>query len=470
MDYMKQGSHLISIAITLMLLTALPLFAQDNGLVSTDDITTMLAFTNVTVIDVEEGAAKPGMSVIVTGENITAVGTIDEVEVPDESIIIDGTGKYLIPGLWDMHVHHFRSPDGLVSELARHVAKGVLGVRDLGIPMDSISRFQEFADSPSIPAPRVWFSGPFLEEPNVYSSYSGRISVTDSATARQAVEILAAEGATSIKVHDLLTPETYTAIARAANSAGLSVVGHIPVTMTTDQVIDAHQHSIEHLGQHNGLLASCSANNGIDRRTSARLLTDSLYYQFFFDSDYLAPVLAGFDADLCADLARRLAEAGVWQVPTLVLWRNWSEGLPWVTSGDEVYLRKSLTIAFQITSILNDEGVPMMAGTDNVGTVHDELELLVEAGLTPLQALRSATINPARFLGREDVFGTVEAGKLADLVLLDTNPLEDISNTKKIRAVVANGRYFDRAVLDRMLTEAEHAVNLQEGNDVKPQN
>jgi imidazolonepropionase-like amidohydrolase len=283
----------------------------------------------------------------------------------------------------------------------------------------------------------------------------------DTVAARRAVETLAAAGVTSIKVHDLLSPEMYASIVRAARSAGLPVVGHVPVTMTTDQVIDARQRSIEHLGQHHGPFADCSTNGHIDRETSSRLLTDSLYFAYFFSGAYLAPLLAAFDADRCADLAKRLAEAEVWQVPTLVIWREWSEGVPWIPPGVEVYLRESLPIAMRITVILNDAGVPIMTGTDNVGTIHDELALLVEAGLTPLQALQAATLNPARFVEQLDEMGTIEPGKLADLVLLDANPLDDITNTQKIRAVVANGRLYRRADLDGLLAKLDSAQTGQ---------
>ena len=413
----------------------------------------MMALRDVNVVDVTDGTVRADQIILIEGNRIVEVGAAEGFSIPDAATEVDAAGSYVIPGLWDMHTHHFRSSDGLMAEMARHLSDGVLGVRDMGIPLDSIARLREVATSPSGSAPRVWFTGPLLEETEIYAAYSARMAVLDTMAARQAVDRLAAAGVTAIKVHDLLSPEMHGFISRAASDAGLPVVGHVPVTMTVDQVIDARQRSIEHLGQHNGLFAACSAGAPIDPQTSARLLTDQRYFAYFLSEDYLAPLLSSFDADLCADLAMRLADAEVWQVPTLVVWKEWADGAPWIPSDIEVYLRASLTTAMRITAILNGAGVPIMAGTDNVDTIHDELALLVEAGLTPLEALQTATSNPARFVGRIDDLGTVEPGKLADLVLLDGNPLDEIANTRTIRGVVADGRYYGKADLDSLGAE-----------------
>jgi len=415
------------------------------------------AIRNVYVVDVADGTVRAAQTVLIEGNRIVAVGPAETLRVPVDADVIEGDGSYLIPGLWDMHAHHFRSPDGLEAELMRHVTNGVLGVRDLGIPLDSIPRLREVAANSAIPAPRVWFSGPLLESTDIYSSMPGRIPVSDTTAARRAVETLAAAGVTFIKVHDLVSPEIYLSAARAAKSHGLAVVGHVPVTMTTDQVIDAGQRSIEHLGQLHAPFAECSENGQIDREASARLLTDVQYYTYFLNTNYLGRLLTAFDVDRCKDLARRLAEAKMWQVPTLVIWQEWAEGVPWFPPGLEKHLREALSTAMRVTAIFNEAGVPIMTGTDNVGTVHDELVLLVDAGLSPLRALQAATLHPATFLEKSHELGTVEPGKLADLVLLDGNPLDNITNTQKIRAVVADGRLYRRADLDRVLTELDSA-------------
>jgi hypothetical protein len=213
-----------------------------------------LAFTDVTVIDVAVGVAEPGRTVVAAGGRIIAVGAADEVEVPRDATVIDGTGKFLIPGLFDMHVHLFHpfsSTRGMAAELTRAVKDGVLGVRDMGMPLDSIPRLRAVVDSRSEPVPRVWFSGPILQETDSHGIVD-RIVVTDPGAALQVVETLAAAGVMAIKVHDLLSPELYAAVARAARSTGLHVVGHVPITMTTDQVLGGNQRSIEHLGQIGG--------------------------------------------------------------------------------------------------------------------------------------------------------------------------------------------------------------------------
>jgi hypothetical protein len=404
------------------------------------------AITDVAVIDVIQGRVNADQTIVIKGDRIDAIVSSANANVPEGVSVVRAPGTFVIPGLFDMHVHLFSSPRNVTAELMRHLKDGVLGVRDMGMPLDSIPRLRAIADSPSTPVPRVWFSGPILEETDSHSI--NRIVVTDTGAARQVVETLAAAGVTSIKVHDLLSPELYGAVARAASSAGLPVVGHVPITMTTDQLIGGNQHSIEHLGQTGGLLASCSANGRIDRDLSDRLLRDPRYYQFFTGSAYLVPVLTTFDADRCADLARRLAQAEIWQVPTLVIWRAWSHGFPWGPPEDMVHVRELLPIALRITAMLNDAGAPIMAGTDNVGTIHDELELLVSAGLSRAEALRAATISPATFLGFADSIGAVAPDYTADLLILDGNPLDDIRNTRRIRSIIWRGRLLNPTELN----------------------
>lgn len=398
------------------------------------------AITDVAVIDVVQGRVQTGQTILINGDRIAAIESAEGFDVPTGVPEMSAPGTFVIPGLFDMHVHLFSDP-GPKARLTEHLKNGVLGVRDMGMPMDSIALLRAIVESASAPVPRVWYSGPILQETHTYGI--SQIVVPDTVAARRMVDSLAAAGATSIKVHDLLSTELHAAVVRAAREVGLPVVGHIPITMTPDQVIAANQRSIEHLGQTRGLLAGCSATASLDRETSQRLLNDSTYYLVLTSGDYLAPVLAAFDARRCEDLAARLAQAEIWQVPTLVLWRDWSRGFPWGPPGDAAHVAELLPTALRITAMLDEAGAPIMAGTDNGGSIHDELELLVSAGLSRGDALRAATISPATFLGVADSIGAVAPGYTADLLILDGNPLEDIGNTRSIRSIIARGRLLN---------------------------
>ena len=405
----------------------------------------MWAITDVAVIDVVQGRVEDGQTILIEGDRIDAIESVESFDVPTGVPVVSAPGTFVIPGLFDMHVHLFSEP-GPEARLTQYLKSGVLGVRDMGMPLDSIPLLRAIVDSASSSVPRVWYTGPALQETRTYDI--SQVTVPDTSAARRMVELLAAAGVTSVKVQDLLSPELHAAVVRAAREVGLPVVGHIPITMTPDQVIAARQRSIEHLGQTPGMLAGCSANGALDRETSQRLLNDSLYYQFLTSGEYLAPVLAAFDADRCERLATRLAQAEVWQVPTLVLWRAWSRGFPWGPPGDTAHLAQLLPIALRITTLLHESGAPIMAGTDNVGTIHDELELLVSAGLSRADALRAATISPATFLGVADSIGVVAPGYTADLLILNHNPLEDIGNTRSIRSIIFRGRVLNPMELD----------------------
>jgi imidazolonepropionase-like amidohydrolase len=488
MDYMKQRSHLISVTIALMLFIALPLVAQDSGLLSSADSTTMLAFTNVTVIDVEEGAAKAGMSVIVTGESISAVGFANEIEVPDGATIIDGMGKYLIPGLWDMHTHNTWNSFSLF------IANGITGVREMGLsrlPLPEILALRQKVQNGELIGPRFVAAGP-----TVNAVQSNNMSIVSALTAEQGrfvVDSLAAAGADFIKVYHL-DRDTFFAIAEAANEIGIPFDGHLSRNITLKEAAIAGQRSIEHYttSHPRGLMTLCSSHPDLlagaveDLNNLNALPRDSIHIAH--RRGIMEITIDSYDDERCRKELAKLGAFATWHTPTLTMGMGRRDIFDdrvmqdprfryvapqqrahfqrirsiYISSLSELEVAEYQHVIDRIIVNLQKGNVGLLAGADAFDghgfALHGELESMVSAGLTPLQALRTATINPARFLGREDVLGTVEAGKLADLVLLDANPLEDITNTQKIRAVVANGRYFDRKALDELLKEAEKAA------------
>lgn len=404
-----------------------------------------LALTHATVIDVVAGRSRPDETVVITGDRIVAVG--QSVRIPPDARQVDVIGKFIIPGFFDMHAHAALAGGTLDDEsgrrllddeLLRRVLEGVFGIRDMGAAFDAVPQLKRSLSPEGPPRPRVWLTGPPINGP-VRAGF--HISVNEPAEARQAVERLAAAGVDFIKVQDWLRADVYVDVTRAARSVGLPVVGHIPAGLTTEAVIDSGQRDIEHLGgTTHGILRSCSSakvpspeslRSGVDDDVAA--------YAAAMSEAYLAPLLDGFDPDRCGALVRRLARERVWQVPTLSWWQWVTDEPPAVWKGP---IQRLFTTLLRIVGMMSAEGVPIMTGLDGAlgKTIADEIQLLVRAGLSPTAALRAATIAPAEFLGVEDSLGAIAPGRMADLVILDSNPLDDVSATRRIHGVVSNGR------------------------------
>ncbi len=433
-----------------------------------------LAITGVTVIDATGAPARPDITVIITGNRITAMG---EVGVPAGAQVVDGKGKYLIPGLWDMHVHTV-SP----SFLSLYLANGVTGVRDMhAMDPDATFALRKQVQEGQQPGPRIVVAGPLVDGPNPF--VPGSLVAADAAEGREAVRKLKKMGADFVKVYTKLSREAYLSIADEAKLQGLPFVGHIPESVSATEASDLGHKSIEHL---TGVeLASSDKEDELRREAVAALVNNQSAME-------LLGRIGARAADSVSDtkaraLYARFVRNGTWHVPTLTVVHSLvSLDDPKFTADPRVkYMPPSLSSYWTLIKLspetdaeltrrhkrttglvraMHQAGVPFMAGTDTPGvpyvfpgfSLHDELALLVvECGFTPLEALQAATRNPARFFGREKDLGTIEPGKLADLVLLDADPLADIHNTTKIAAVVVNGRLLSRPELDRMLADVE---------------
>lgn len=464
-----------------------------------------LAFTGVTVVDVEDGSAKPGMTVIVTEDRITDVGPTDSLAIPPGATAIDARGKYLIPGLWDMHVHLFnqvsrRPPNEWYFPLL--IANGITGVREMWTkPGDrlTLADWRAQAAAGTLLAPRIAVVGTLVDGPASRWPTSDRVATDDEG--RRIVREIHEAGLDFVKVYDMLPREAYFAITDEARRLDLRVAGHIPTLVRAEEALAAGQRTGEHLIQ---IRESCSSREEEILRERVQLYArrytmvedDSLWER------HERIKTETFDRTRCTEMARRLAAGSMWQVPTLVNERRWylgsapeyrhdarlryipaherqvwedgygdygvdSDDLASMTySGPPAELVQRWAVVQKVVEVLGAEGVPILAGTDLGGpyvypgfSLHDELALLVEAGLSPLDALRAATLNPARFLGATDSLGTIAPGQFADLVLLDGNPLEDIRNTQQINAVMIRGRLVDRSALDELLAEAERATH-----------
>jgi hypothetical protein len=463
------------VSLFLLLVTPALFFAQGNLATAQRP----LAFTHVSVIDTTGGPLQPDMTIIVSGNRITALGKTGSVPIPKDAQVTDTKGKFMIPGLWDMHQHTFMRKTKLLPlySLWGNIVNGVTGVRDMGdqgIPDDfgDMPYWQDFEWRQAIAAgsvigPRLVLGGVILEGPP--SPRKGWPEIGTAAQGREEVDFLKKFGVDFIKVHDSLPREAYFAIADESKKQGLVFVGHVTNTVSVAEASDAGQKSEEHLL---GILVGCStqepqlmkavAEHGLLANAKALVDTYSeekckaLFAKFVKNGTYIAPSLIRERLAPTQMSDPRLAYAS----PAL---RKEFEGQFNSFKPENLPALKMLHAAhYRVVKEMQQAGVKLLVGTDGrlFGyDVHDEMAEMVAAGLTPLQVLQAATKNAADFLGKLDSMGTIEKGKIADLVLLDANPLESIANAAKIRSVVVNGRLLDRDALDRMRAQMKTGAN-----------
>lgn len=434
----------------------------------------LLAITHVTVIDMTGAPPRRDANVIVDRGRIIRVNAAANLPVPSGARTIDGRGKYLIPGLWDMHVHTV--VPGLATArtlIPLYVANGVTGVRDMGGTWDSIQAYRRDIAGGRLVGPRIVAAGPYLDFNDVSIAH---FRVRSSVDARRAVDSLAALGADFVKIHSRLPREAVFETLRAARARKLPVAGHVSSGVTIEEVSDSGQRSLEHLL---GFENTC---------TRAESLSFARVHPLF---RYLMGECTSRDL---GRVYRRLAANGTWVTPTLApqwefailpetklpadslshyvprgLRTFWDTALqlPRDLPRDAGTLGRSLFAKrLRVVGGLKSAGARLLTGTDaplrnsipGFG-LHEELEYFVRAGLTPMQALRAATYEPARYLDALDSLGTIEAGKVADLVLLTSDPLADIRNTRRIEAVIARGRVYDAASRRALLETAKRAAS-----------
>ena len=445
-----------------------------------------IVFEHVAVVDTANASLQPDMTVVIVGDHITDVGKAVQIKAPNNAQVVDARGKFLIPGLWDMHVHIFGG-DRFPVAAPLLIANGITGVREMGtvVPLPTINGLRKQITEGKLLGPRIVAAGPVVDAE--FKDWTN-LNVSNASEARDAVRLLKQQGADFIKVYDSLSREEYFAIADESRKDGIPFVGHIPFPVSPQEASAAGQKSIEHFI---GILPACSTDEAQVRRQ---------YEDALKEPDFSLASVKGLRADIraadtfnwerCIGLAALFRAHRTWQCPTLVNlrsdasdarsmakdWRLKYVPRRWIAdwASENDIFRKDFTpadheaivrlyrVELELVSRLHREGIDFLAGTDLVRpyvfagfSLHDELALFVQTGLTPGEALKTATYNPAKFLGMLGRLGTVEKGKLADLVLLDGNPLEDIHNTEKIRALVLNGRYLDRTALDKLLAEAE---------------
>jgi imidazolonepropionase-like amidohydrolase len=438
-------------------LTALVLLALAATSASGQEVT---VFRNVTVIPMDSDRTLASQTVIVRGERIESVGEAGRAEIPPAARVIDGTGRYLMPGLAEMHAHVPQDDPRYAEEvLFLYVANGVTTARGmLGAPEHLALR--ERLARHEVLGPRLYTSGPSLNDQSVSSPDDAARMVREQARA----------GYDFVKVHPGPTRAEYDAAVSAGTAAGIELAGHVPADVGVLRAIEAKQATIDHLDGYVEALAPA------ERRSRGGFFGLALAA----DADR-----SGIPALVAATVA-----AGVWNVPTQTLIEHWPAASPtvdellarpemayvspqtreeWANAKrqmirapgyDAGQARALVALRREIVKALHDAGAGLLLGSDapqvfNVPgfSLHRELAAIVAAGLTPFQALRTGTTSPAAFFEAADEFGAVRAGLAADLVLVARNPLEDAAALVRPEGVMVRGRWLDRAELDRRLAE-----------------
>ena len=457
---------------------------------------------NTNIIDVELGKVDSGMSLILKDNLIIELGKAKAIQTPKNATIIDGKDKFIIPGLWDMHAH--TSSDSITRQVAYplFIANGITGIRDMIADCYNEEYPCEKYNSPTIFISRNWkedvANGNLLGPRSVLGSQRVNGLRGDSSTilspgtpehGREHVIFLKQRGVDFIKIYEECPRDVFFSVAKEAKNQNLPFVGHVPFEVKISEAAKVGIGSIEHCCDENYML-ECSEIEDVLRQK----WLNAIRTKTFNIGDIILEMARTYDATKCDEVFNIIKENHAWVVPTLIVSEshypylfNWtiderlkylpkSERLLWEEWQNDYYhvygdwdydkqmeMRKR---RFEIIAMMFKKGIPIMAGTDcaSIGvfwgsSIHEELELLVQVGLSEIDALRAATLNPALFFKATDSLGSIAKGKIADMVILNKNPLEDIRHTKNINGVFSNGNYFNKSSIDSLLMNVETVVN-----------
>ena len=451
------------------LLIGFQLFSLEAGIV----------IENITLIDAKNGT-RTNQTVSIENGVIQSIGSA-KLDM-EESQIIDGEGKYLIPGLWDAHVHLTFIPEiDHETHFKLYLKNGVTSIRDTGAILSKLQPSLNFIEENPNTTPRLFYAGPLIDGADrVYKGMEPgfpnlSIGIDETSNIPEVVDGLLKEGVTFLKSYEMLTRETYLELLKVAGQNGLRVTGHVPLSIDLEEAIEAGLGGMQHV-RNMDLACAKDADNLLDDRqvsleNEASIAGSALRTHIHSSQRYYA--IDNTDDERCLRIIMKLSEYGVFQTPTLTIntfdsrrfyadpkWRETYQELP--EAAENNWMQGSLKLAnidvtenakkfdawsLSLVNKMHQEGVKIIAGTDTpIGyltpgySLHKELELLSEAGLSNMDVLRSATITPAEFFGMENQMGTIEVGKLADLVILDKNPLMSISNTQSIHRVIVKGQ------------------------------
>lgn len=415
--------------------------------------------TNVNVVDVKTGEILKNKTVAIDSNRITAIYD-NEISGSDSTIVIDGKGKYLIPGLWDMHAHYKWNRIDTEPLL---IANGITGVREMWGDMPEYVKVPKNKPQVGVVSPDIYFAADFID--GNPPAFPGSLIVTNSDEAVAAVNNQIVKNVDFLKIYSKLTEEAFMAIANEAKKRNIPFAGHIPNRVSIYKAIEAGMASSEHLY---GFLNACSS---VDTSNEALVSTfsekrfDSICSVLAKSSMWICPTLVVNRANSYLNDSIFINDSRMAYLPGYVL-GIWNQKMNAYTKSQIDNFANSTRgrYLFELSLIgkMNEKGVKLLAGTDFPNpyvfpgfSLHDELSLMVKGGMPALDALRSATVNAAIFMNKKADFGSIEVGKMASLVLLNKNPLENIENTKTIETVIVRGNVYSRKALDLMLEQAK---------------
>jgi imidazolonepropionase-like amidohydrolase len=413
-----------------------------------------LVFTHARLFDSETASSLPGMTVVVTGNRITAVGRDGSVPLPPDARTVDAAGKALLPGLWDMHVH-LGGDDGVL-----HMAAGVTSVRDMANDIDAVGALKAQYASTQLVGPRVINAG-FIDGRGPYQGPTKVFADTPEEAVAD-IQKYKSLGYEQIKVYSSLKPELVPGIAAETHRLGMRLSGHVPAFMTAEQFIRDGADEIQHI---NFFVLNFFFDEVKDTRTPARFTAVA---EHAAELDLASPRMAAFvrlmldhhtvlDPTVNVFEEMFLSRPGVMdpvmapvagRLPAQVRRGFLAKGLP-VPEGKDQRYKDSAAALLRMVKFLHDSGVTLVAGTDAIAgfALPSELAYYVEAGIPAPQVLQMATLGAARVMKHDDQLGSVAPGKLADLILVDGDPASRIDDIRRVTTVVKDGAVYDPAVL-----------------------
>lgn len=461
-----------------------------------------ICIENVTVIDPLDGEI-PNQTLIIAAGKILQMGPADRFRLDKANTIINGSGKYLMPGLWDAHIHFAYLEELAPRMFDLFLAYGITSVRDTGGKLDFVKKWKSAAEANPTEAPRVMIAGPLLDgTPTVYDGSTadypplGLGSQTPADVVAKVAE-LDEQGVDLLKAYEMLSPEQFKRMLAEAQARDLLVTGHIPLSMDVIAAAEAGLNSMEHMRN----LEMSMAGNWEELREERRQLLAAGksdaggILRSRIHAAQRAKAVEAITPEQETRVLKALADHQVWQTPTLTLIRaglylpfrraDWRESMQYLSPAMEQQWLEGIS-SFAATGMneaqktyrnwcteevlkIHEAGIPIMAGTDcpifflTPGlSLHEELWNLEQAGIPTAEVLKTATINPAIYFGMEDELGRVQEGYQADLLLLDANPLAAIQHTRKIRGVIRQGKWYDRSALDTMLERLDQDESVSQ--------
>ncbi len=456
--------------------------------VSTSGVVAENLIQNVHIVDLNSGVTSDAKDILINDGQIVSISDASSPRTTSAQAL-DGNGGFVIPGLWDSHVHVFSSAEEHKTAFKMYILNGVTGIRDMGalLPLQEQERIAADVEAGSILGPRIILSGAWIDASP--GSWPGMFLADTPAVGRARVKEIAGQGWAAVKSYSMLGEETYLAIADEAKRQNIPLVGHIPESVTLETAIRAGQNGMEHFGR---VTTACSTEEAalVSRVRTALKVDDPRSAMITEMATHNKIVLETWNPQLCNRILAEMAHANLHVTPTLIVsdfyvgkrpeandikmrtlpsavraaWSKPDFRLNAMTDELRALADRSIALDWKTFKMAHDAGVPIMAATDasfaNPYIFHgfsllDELDRYVEAGLTPRQALFTATIAPAQFFKLKNQDGMIAVGRRADLVILKDNPIDGLQTLRAPRAVVANGYLYDRAALDALQDELE---------------